>query len=157
MCFLPQSVKVSIFHSGWTGYGALKPRLVIDCLMKMKCYVLFLAFLLYNDIKEAYTCSCPIGAFQKSREESICESYTSGYTENVYEATVEAAYCKCFPDTNSTTTFSCIQYSDGNGDGVAEGTAESTYECTRNPSLQYDLSSCSDVTETATGSDGIVI
>ena len=59
------------------------------------------------------------------------------------------------PNDTSTTTFSCIQYSD-DGNGVA-GTAEATYECTRPAYLLSTLASCSDVTAGATGSDGEVV
>ena len=110
--------------------------------------IFLLLFLLY---KEVSACSCVDGVFQKSRKESICDSYS--YSSDVYVATVEAAYCKCLPNDTAITTFSCIQYSD-DGNGVA-GTAEATYECTRpGVYLLSALASCSEVTAGAIGSDG---
>ena len=109
--------------------------------------ICLLPLLLYQEVS---ACFCPIDIFRRSREEWICNSYS--YSNDVYEATVEAAYCKCQPNDTSTTVFSCIQYSD-NGDGVA-GSTEETYECTRPSYLLSMLASCSDVTARATGSDG---
>ena len=95
-------------------------------------------------IPEVFGCYCH---YSQTRMNAICGDFQT--RNDVYSATVEAAYCKCLPG-NATEKFSCIRYWQTEG-GDVEGMTQSTYSCNVDRINDYFIE-CSEVTTSATGS-----
>ena len=117
----------------------------------------FFSFCLFSFlfVPEVFGCSCLIGYQSQTRRSAICDNFQ--WQNDVYAATVEAAYCKCLPG-NTTEKFSCIRYWQTEG-GDIEGMTQSTYSCNVNNvnnvnrRIRYYFIECSEVTASATGSN----
>ena len=111
----------------------------------------FFSFCLFSFlfVAEVFGCSCPIGYQSQTRRSAICDNFQ--WQNDVYAATVEAAYCKCLPG-NTTEKFSCIRYWQTEG-GDIEGMTQSTYSCNVDRIISYYFIECSEVTASATGSN----
>ena len=117
------------------------------CLHSIMSFFSFclLSFLL---IPEVFGCSCIPGFQSQTRRSAICDDFQ--WRNDVYSATVEAAYCKCLPG-NATEKFSCIRYWQTEG-GDIEVMTQSTYSCNGDWISDYFIE-CSEVTTSATGSN----
>lgn len=93
-------------------------------------------FLLSSLLYSVLCCDCGLDAFQQTRPQAIRENWK--YAKDVYTATVDEMYCKCFPTKGLSTKLRCVhvkRHGNGQNDDNTVLVASNKNEVTCDPSL----------------------
>ena len=116
----------------------------------MKALCLFLLCALPS---VAFSCSCPVGSFNRPRTQAIEEDFCGEYSPNVYTARVVGATCNCIPASGDA-NLQCQDYTfaTGNTSVVNVEVVNRILEPVCNRYRYGDVSQCSGLTTSLAGS-----
>ena len=106
-----------------------------------KCLFLFLLYTLLFD--GCFGCSCEPGSLSRSRRTAICDNFSE--SENVFRVSVQEVYCKCFPEENDDTQFSCIKYE--REGGLTSGETQESFSCDNSVDYSFSYLNCDQVSD----------
>ncbi len=109
--------------------------------MATKCLCLFLLHTIL--LGGCLGCSCMPDSLSRSRGTAICDDFSE--SENVFIASVQEVYCKCFPQENDDTQFSCIKYE--REGGLTSGETQESFSCNNSVAYSFSYLICDQVSD----------